>query len=327
MEIFLQNTIAVIFDFDKTLIPGYMQAPLFEHFGVDAEKFWNQVNALPKFYRARGIKMVSEDTMYLNYILNYVREGKFAGLNNELLKKFGSNLSFYSGLPDFFGQLKETVKKQEYEAHEISVEIYIVSTGLLQIINGSTIAKHVDGIWACEFSEDMPKPDFDITKSEQMVIKTKDQEIDHIAYSVDNTTKTRAIFEINKGSNKIDTISVNSNIPQEKRRVPFQNMIYIADGPSDIPVFSVLNQYGGKTYAVYNPSSDKEYNQVYELQKQGRVMMFGEADYSEGKATSRWLKKTVIDIANRIRNSRETALEQNVGKPPTHFTDEKKNSQ
>ncbi len=53
---------------------------------------------------------------------------------------------------------------------------------------------------------------------------------------IDNTSKTRAIFEINKGSNKFK-IDVNSKIDRDRRRVPFSNMIYVADGPSDIPVF------------------------------------------------------------------------------------------
>jgi len=40
-RLFLQNVIAIIWDFDKTLIPGYMQLPLFRHFGVDPHQFWD----------------------------------------------------------------------------------------------------------------------------------------------------------------------------------------------------------------------------------------------------------------------------------------------
>ena len=52
---------------------------------------------------------------------------------------------------------------------------------------------------------------------------------------------------------QIAEIDVNAKVPHADRRVPFQNMIYVADGPSDVPVFSVVRQFGGKTFAVYRP--------------------------------------------------------------------------
>ena len=44
--LFTQNIIACIWDFDKTLIPGYMQAPLFRRFGIDEATFWAEMVAL-----------------------------------------------------------------------------------------------------------------------------------------------------------------------------------------------------------------------------------------------------------------------------------------
>ena len=55
-------------------------------------------------------------------------------------------------------------------------------------------------------------------------------------------------------------------------------MIFIADGPSDVQ-FSLINQNGGRTYAVYKKGSKEEFSQVNELQKQGQVHSFGEANY------------------------------------------------
>src|SRR5688500_7812311 len=100
--LFSQTTIAVIWDFDKTLVPEYMQKPLFEHFEIDERRFWEEVNALPAFYSENGLELVSPDTLYLNHILTYVREGIFKGLNNSLLRELGSKIAFYPGLPDFF---------------------------------------------------------------------------------------------------------------------------------------------------------------------------------------------------------------------------------
>ena len=278
-QLFLQNIIACIWDFDRTLSPGYMQAPIFELYGIDPEKFWKEVELLPDFYRKTGLDLVSTDTLYLNHILTYTREGVFKGLDNDGLQKLGSKIEFYTGLPHFFEEIKQNVlKNATYRQHDIQVEHYIVSTGLRQMILGSKIAPYVDGVWGCEFVETAPLPDYlnkkDHSTSQEPAV------ISQIAYALDNTTKTRAVFEINKGSNKIPDIDVNAMIPDADRRVPFQNMVYIADGPSDIPVFSLINRFGGRTFAVYQPESNEEFAQVNRLQKQNRINSFGEAIYT-----------------------------------------------
>ena len=317
-QLFLQNIIACIWDFDKTLSPGYMQAPIFELYNVDPKKFWKEVDELPAYYKNDGLDLISTDTLYLNHILTYTRQGTFRGLNNARLRKLGGKIELYEGLPDFFDQIKHfAATNPEYGQHEIQVEHYIVSTGLRQMILGSQIAPHVDGVWGCEFVEHAPPPGYlDAGKKKfSQDIKI----ISQIAYVLDNTTKTRAVFEINKGSNKIPDIDVNAMIPDEDRRVPFQNMIYIADGPSDIPVFSLINQFGGRTFAVYQPGSKDEFAQVNNLQKQKRVQSFGEAIYTEGSQTSMWIKNAIVEISDQIVKNRERALGDKIGKPPKHL--------
>jgi hypothetical protein len=316
--LFLQNIIACIWDFDKTLIPGYMQEPLFAHYNVDPQKFWYEVGELPKAYKNDGLELIASDTVYLNHILTYVKEGVFKNLNNAMLRKLGGNLKFHAGLPGFFDELKRYVMDDlQFQQHEIQVENYIVSTGLLQMILGSRIAPHIDGVWGCEFVENPPLPGFP-GKSKQHQ-REQQRVISQIAYALDNTTKTRAIFEINKGSSKIPDIEVNAKIPDEDRRVPFQNMIYVADGPSDIPVFSIVNRFGGRTFAVYQPGSKEEFSQVNHLQQQGRVQSFGEANYTEGSQTAMWIKNAISEIAELIVANRERALGDKIGKPPRHL--------
>ncbi len=316
--LFLQNIIACIWDFDKTLIPGYMQEPLFANYQVDPKKFWQEVAELPNYYRKSGLEMIASDTAYLNHILTYTRQGVFKGLNNDTLRKLGGEIKFYQGLPVFFDEIKNFVRDNPgYRQHEIRVEHYVVSTGLLQMILGSEIAPYIDGVWGCEFVEQPPPPGYLATSKPKKPAHPKI--ISQLAYALDNTTKTRAIFEINKGSSKIPDIEVNAKIPDEDRRVPFQNMIYVADGPSDIPVFSILNRFGGRTFAVYQPGSKEEFSQVNNLQKQGRVQSFGEANYTEGSQTAMWLKNAISEIADLIVENRERALGDKIGKPPKHL--------
>jgi hypothetical protein len=316
--LFLQNIITCIWDFDKTLSPGYMQAPIFEFYKVNPKKFWKEVDELPRYYKMNGLDLISTDTLYLNHLLTYSKEGKFKGLNNAKLKELGGKIEFYDGLPEFFNEIKRIVTMDpEYEQHDIQVENYIVSTGLRQMILGSKIAPFVNGVWGCEFVEDAPPPGYLDARRKKASEDTK--VISQIAYALDNTTKTRAVFEINKGSNIIPDIDVNAMIPDEDRRVPFQNMIYIADGPSDIPVFSLINRFGGRTFAVYQPGSKEEFAQVNNLQKQKRVQSFGEANYAEGSQTSMWIKNAIIEVSNQIVKNRERALGDKIGQPPKHL--------
>lgn len=317
-DIFTQTTIAVIWDFDKTLIPGYMQEPLFRYYNVDGRTFWREVNSLPKYLRREGNEMVQEDSIYLNHILAYVRAGIFKGLNNKLLRELGAELEFYPGLPEFFPAVKDHVASNPvFSKYDIKVEHYIVSTGLRQMILGSRIAEHVDGIWACEFVERLLPPGYlqgGVPEEDAGDITLKD-----ISYVIDNTTKTRAIFEINKGVNKIETIDVNSYIPRPERRIPFQNMIYIADGPSDVPVFSLINQNGGRTFGVYSKGAKEEFAQVNKLQKQGRIHSFGEANYEPDTQTYMWIMNAVDEIAQAIVRNTEFLLSSKVGEAPRHL--------
>ena len=232
----MANIIAVVWDFDKTLITGYMQDPMFKKFNVDGNLFWEEVNALPQKYWDEQKVKVNRDTIYLNHILKYVREGKFPKLNNEMLREFGEKLTFYPGVLEILQKTKEMLSQNpSYSELDIKVEHYVVSTGLVKTILGSQIMPHITHAWGCELLESQDS-DGDFVVSE-------------LGYTIDNTSKTRALFEINKGSQQ-NEIDVNSNVPENLRRVHFKNMIYIADGPSDVPAFSLVKKNGGATFAI-----------------------------------------------------------------------------
>lgn len=311
--IYTQNVIALIWDFDKTLTHGYMQEPLFDAFGIDAKIFWAEVNALDDYYRRQECG-VSADTIYLNHLLTYVRAGRIPDLTNARLAELGAAIQLAPGIPDFFDRTRRLVMEEpRYAKHDIKLEHYIVSTGLRAMIGGSAVQPHVDGVWACELLPEAPPPGFleQLPAPGSMIVS-------QVGYTVDNTSKTRAIFEINKGVNVQDygAVTVNSLIPEDQRRVPIRNMIYIADGPSDIPSFSVVNRMGGKTFGVYAPGA-QNYENAALLQEQGRVNSIAEADYSEGSAAERWLERSIRKIADEITENRDRMLRGYSG-PPGH---------
>jgi hypothetical protein len=175
----------------------------------------------------------------------------------------------------------------------------------------------VDGVWGCEFIENPLQPGF---LSQKELEISAEAEIAQIGMVIDNTTKTRALFEINKGTNRNSAIDVNSKIAPEDRRIPFQNMIYIADGPSDVPSFSVVKGNGGTAYGVYNPAKPEEYAQNDRLRKAGRIDHYGPADYTASSSTTQWLRLQIHGMCDRIVRDREAAVSQRTARPPRHLT-------
>lgn len=299
----MSNVIAVVWDFDKTLVDGYMQDPIFEEYDVDGHAFWQEVNALPQKYRDQGIR-VNPDTIYLNQFIKDAREGgRFSKLSNEKLKEFGKKLKFYPGIPDIFVATKDIIEaNQVYKNYDIKLEHYIVSTGIRNIIEGSSVREHVTAIWGCDFIED-----------------PQTHVISELGYTIDNTSKTRALFEINKGV-PVHDIDVNAQMPESMRRVHFNNMIYIADGPSDVPAFSVVKKNGGATFAVY-PANDKAaFAQVERLREDARIDMYAEADYRPEKTAYMWIENKIKEFADRIVNDEKQKLAASVSVPPRHIS-------
>jgi hypothetical protein len=315
-QLHTRHILACIWDFDKTLISGYMQGPLFRAYGIDEKTFWREVNQLPEYYARKGIH-VSKDTVYLNHLLSHVKNGSLRGLTNQRLRELGAEIEFCHGLPEFFDTLKLHASTAGAARQlEVSLEHYIISTGLAEMIRGSRIAAHVEGIFGCEFIEQPLPPGF-ATQDELTLADSG--EISQIGVMVDNTIKTRFIFEINKGSNKNAAIDVNAVIQSGDRRVPFENMIYVADGPSDVPVFSLVRKNGGVAYAVYNEDSEAEFRQNDQMHQAARVHGYGPSDYRANAFTPRWLRKRVEDMVERIAREQEYLLNARVARPPRHL--------
>jgi hypothetical protein len=168
------------------------------------------------------------------------------------------------------------------------------------MIEGSPIAPFLDGIWASTFVEHAAPPGYlggtAAAAGAGRIIRP--------GCVMDHTTKTRAIFEINKGANLDPRLDVHSHLPEGQRRVPFGRMVYVADGPSDIPVFSVLNARGGRTFGVYQAEPSGNFAQVSELLEQGRVQGMAEADFRPGEAAYRWLMGCLDQMAAEVAAAR-----------------------
>lgn len=288
----LQNIIALLYDCDLTLTSCYMQQPLFRKYNVDEEEFWQETQRSREEAKEKGINL-DQEISYMNLILD-----KFPGLSNQELKELGGEIPLFPGLPDFFGKTRQMMAEDEkYKLHNITIEHYVISTGLKAMIEGC-LGSYLDGIFASEF------------------IENKEGKICGIARSIGYAKKTEFIHLINKGGNVDPRIDVNGVLSPEFRRIPFENMVYIGDGVTDVPCFATLNRRGGKSFAVYDASSEKAFRQAYLLREQGRVFDFGPADYREDSHMFKSLLHTIRQRAGQIVENREKQVNPHLMRGP-----------
>ena len=283
-----QNVIAVVYDYDRTLSPQSMhQDVIFRQIGVDAGEFWEEVDKL------RDERAYEDELAWIRMLLD---NAKFRQLSNADLRTFGERLEFFPGVPDVFNELGGLLKEDRFVRHGVSLEHYIVTSGLREVLAGSVLNKEIEAIFGCQLDED----------SEGKVFWPK--------RVVSHTSKTQYLFRITKGPEYVDLShhDVNDHMPEEERRIPFRNMIYIGDGPTDVPCFAVLTQRQGVALAVYNPNIDKSLDTCMRLQEAKRVDGIAPADYQEGTHLRLLLEYYIKRMADRIVADREEAHERSV---------------
>ncbi|MBE6971520.1 MAG: haloacid dehalogenase-like hydrolase [Ruminococcaceae bacterium] len=258
--------VALLYDFDKTLCTQDMQNYAFiPSLGMQPADFWREANTFGWQEHMDGI---------LAYMYTMLRKSKEKGLSirRENLVEMGRSIELFPGVREWFARINAFG-----ESLGVEVEHYILSSGLREIIEGSGISHEFKKVYASEFYYDengvpvWPKLD------------------------VNFTAKTQFVYRINKGvldvSNDKD---LNASMPDDSKRVPFTNMIYVGDGLSDVPCMKMMRSYGGQAIAVYQPESRSA---VEELLYRGRVDFIFPADYREGTSLDTTVKNIIRKMA------------------------------
>lgn len=268
-----QNTIAIICDCDETLAPD-TTGFLLDSNGLSQKLFWENVS-----------KMVSQGwdppLAYMNEIVELMKSGHIEQDTNEKLAELGGHVKPYKGVPEFIPELKSMIKQnKDFTKAGISLECYIISSGMEDLIKGSVLSKYFDDIFAGRFATDMHGS------------------IVGIKSSVTFTEKTKFLYAINKGITGTDLRKkpylVNNAIKRVDRRIPFEYMIYLGDGPSDIPCFSAVRDYGGNCIGIVGKDSA---HKGYELARGKRTTV---GPYSRNYEKSSDLRMMLETIINKI---------------------------
>ncbi len=270
-----QNVIAIVYDYDRTLSPGSMQDDvIFPEIGVEADKFWKDVDKI----RQKGA--YENELAWIRLLLE---NPDFRRLSNADLGRFGRNLKFFSGVPEVFGELDQILSDSKYSRHGLTLEHYVVTSSLKTVLMGSSLSSHVEAIFGCELDED------------------KEGRVFWPKRIVSHTAKTQYLFRITKGPEYVDlSHDVDDHMPEEERRIPFRNMMYIGDGPTDVPCFAVVANRGGSALAVYDPNDKISFKICMGLREAERVHEIAEADYRSGTHLRRIMEYYVERMADRI---------------------------
>ncbi len=260
--------LAIIYDFDGTLAPGNMQERQFiPDVGMTPADFWREVDSLAEASLADGI---------LTYMYVMLEKAKAKGMKvrrDDLVAR-SREISFFPGVEDWFGRING------YGARKgVRVDHYVISSGNSEIIEGTPIAHEFSRIYASKFLYD----------ADGVAVWP--------AVAINFTTKTQYLFRINKGAHDWkDSSIINKFIPQHERPVPFENMVYIGDGETDIPCFRLVKDLGGLSIAVYDQGRDAR---AETYREEGRVNCVVPAVYTEDSGLDHTVKSYIDLVAAR----------------------------
>lgn len=260
------NIIAIMYDFDKTLCTKDMQEYTFiPNLGIDSSEFWQNAN-----------KLREEDKMdqVLTYMYLMVKKTEELGyhLTRDYLNKMGKDIELFPGVNDWFKKINEYGREKG-----VTIEHYIISSGVKEIIEGSVIGNNFKKIFASEFYYD---------NSGHAVWPKA---------AINYTNKTQFLMRINKGIlDTADDVNINKKMDEIDRRIAISNMIYIGDGLTDVPCMKLTKDGGGVSIAVYTDKSEKI---AKSLLNDERINYMTKADYRESSKIDLIVKKTIDAMA------------------------------
>lgn len=263
--------VAIMYDFDKTLCTKDMQEYSFiPKLEMEPAAFWQEVTALAEREQMDRI---------LSYMYHMIRKAKAKQLpiRHSDFVEAGENVELFPGVQDWFSRINAYGEQLGLE-----IEHYIISSGLKEIIEGTSIKDAFKKIYACEFRYD------------------ENGVADWPALTVNYTNKTQFLFRINKGVLEVyEDERLNEFLEDKDRRIPFRNMIYLGDGLTDVPCMKLVKMNGGQSIAVYT-----QREKVENLLRDQRVDFIMPANYEAGKELDSIIKKILqkMSIVNDLVN-------------------------
>jgi 2-hydroxy-3-keto-5-methylthiopentenyl-1-phosphate phosphatase len=274
----IPSTIAIIADCDGTLAPD-TTAQLLTQCGVEPRELFGRANSLVK-------KGWSQPLAYMHEMIQLTKPGRpLAELTETKIREIGENLTFYPGVPECFRDIKETIENQpEFRDARIRVESYVISGGIQDLLRSSLLAATTDRIWGCNFAY-----------NHDGIIAFPKNVISH-------TDKTRYVYLINKGltgpTYDDQPYAVNEPKESHERPVAFNDMIYLGDGPTDVPCMSLITHFKGYVIGI---ESEPNSANTYALSHGRRMNRNATADFTAGGSAYNAILNQARYLAENMR--------------------------
>ncbi len=267
------TTIAIVYDFDGTLSKGNMQEYEFiPSIGKSIKEFWDEADSLAKDQDADSV---------LSYMERMLTLSRRAGLpiTVERLRSMGGGVRLFDGLEEWFERINEYGLTRG-----VRVQHYVNSSGIKEMIEGTSIAGKFHKIYASTFLYD------------------ENGEAYWPAVAINYTNKTQFLFKINKGIETVhDTTQVNAFSPREGRPIPFSRIIFVGDGETDIPSMRLVHIMGGHSIAVYDPTRSDKREAMLQLIRERRVNYVCEANYTPNSEMNCLITSIIDKISADLR--------------------------
>ncbi len=278
MAAFRQNILALVYDFDGTLTPKPMQEyTVLPAIGMAPEAFWREVGELAE--REQADPMLA----YLKLLIDRIEAaGRHLGPGD--LRGLAANIRFFPGVEGWFERIDDYVRQRSEGG--VRVEHYIISAGLKEILEGCSIRRRFKRIYASQYFFDQ----HGVARFPKVVIN--------------DTTKTQYLFRINKGRLELHE-EINEHMPEQQRRIPFSQMLYIGDGLTDVPCMTVTKMNGGFAIAVRPRRNRRARDTCRRLLAEDRIDYHAIADYREGGELEARVRVILDLIVARIHHARE----------------------
>ncbi len=260
--------VAIVYDFDGTLSPKNMQEYSFiPELGISPQEFWDGADTLAKGQDGDSV---------LAYMARMVEMSRRCGikLTRENLGRWGSAIELYEGVEGWFSRVNDYGRERGIE-----IQHYVNSSGLKEMIEGSSIAQEFHKIYACSF------------------LYNDHNEAYWPGVAINYTNKTQFIFKINKGIETVhDNTRVNEYVEESMRPIPFRHIIFVGDGMTDIPCMRLVKNGGGYAIAVYDPSHETIPERMVPLIQHNRVNHVCKADYRPEESMDRLIRRILDKI-------------------------------
>ena len=275
---FGRNILAIVYDFDGTLTPQPMQEyTVLPQLGISGTDFWREVDA--EVQRTGGDGILT----YMRLLRDKI-EAKQAHISRDDLRNLAKGIKYFPGVDTWFDRINAYVADKSDGG--VIIRHYIISAGLDEILKGISIRRHFERIYASQYY---------FNHHEVACFPT---------VVINDTTKTQYLFRINKGREGA-LESINEYMPEDERPIPFQHMLYIGDGMTDVPCMTVTKSYGGFAIAVHKPHNRASMAICRELAQSNRIDYYAAADYRAGSKLEKRVRPILDIIVARIAFERE----------------------